>query len=301
MVIFPGSDIYTASLSSYFSSQQAHEHPDCIVYPETVQNVSTAIHTLKIVPNTTLDCQFAVRSGGHAFTTGASNIDSGVTIDLRGLHTVEISPNSSTVSVGVGSTWDAVYAELDHFNLSVAGGRVAGIGVGGLTTGGGLSWHGPRYGFTCDTVKNFEVVLYNGSIVNANDNENPELSWALRGGTNNFGIVTRVDFETFEQGDLWGGVVQYNVSTSQEQIAALSSFNSIGNYDEYSSLEMSFAYSGAAGAAFVVNTIEYTKPTVNPGVFQNISKIPSLASTMRLTNMSDLVTEIAAMQAPGLR
>ncbi|KAI7780583.1 oxidoreductase [Diaporthe eres] len=189
MVIFPGSDSYTASLSSYFSSQQANEYPDCIVYPETAQNVSTAVNALTIIPNTTSDCQFAVRSGGHAFTAGASNIASGVTIDLKGLHALEISPDSSTASLGVGLTWDAVYAQLDHLNLSVAGGRAAGVGVGGLTIGGGLPWHGPRYGFTCDTVKNFEFVLYNGSIVNVNDNENPELLWALRGGTNNFGIV----------------------------------------------------------------------------------------------------------------
>lgn len=301
MVIFPNSDEYTASLSSYFSSQQAEEHPDCIVYPETVQDVSTAVHALTVVLNTTSDCQFAVRSGGHSFTAGASNIDSGVTVDLRGLHSIELSHDLSTVSVGVGSTWDDVYTQLDHLNLSVAGGRVAGVGVGGLTLGGGLSWHGPRYGFTCDTVKNFEVVLHNGSVVNANVNENPELSWALRGGTNNFGIVTRIDFETFRQGNLWGGVVEYELSTSREQIEALASLNGIGNYDEYASLEMSFAYSGAAGAAFIVNTMEYTMPTVDPEVFQNISTIPSLASTMRLTNMSDLALEIAAMQASGLR
>lgn len=301
MVWFPGSENYTASLSSYFAAQQADLYPECIVYPQAADHVAVALHVLTTTSNTTTGCQFAVRSGGHSFTTGASNIETGVTIDLRGLNSIELDQDSTTVSIGVGATWDAVYSQLDPFNLTVAAARAAGVGVGGLTTGGGLSWLGPRYGFTCDTVKNFEVVLANGSVVNANVDENPELFWALHGGSNNYGIVTRIDFEALEQGNLWGGVVQYDLSTSQEQIAALSSFSFQEDYDVYSSLQMSFAYSGAAGAAFIVNTLDYTKPVVNPPVFQELSNIESLASTMRLTNMTDLALEIEALQGAKLR
>jgi len=124
------------------------------------------------------DVDMAIRSGGHMWIPGASNADGGVTLDLRGLNTIEVrgadaadsrstsdhpaSPASlaaTIVSVGVGATWDAVYAKLDPLGLSVAGGRVGGVGVGGLTLGGGLSFFGPRYGWTCDTVSAFEVVL----------------------------------------------------------------------------------------------------------------------------------------------
>lgn len=60
-------------------------------------------------------------------------------------------------------------------------------GVGGLTLGSGVSYTSPRYGFTCDTVTQFEVVLADGSIVEANANRNQDLMWALKGGVNNFG------------------------------------------------------------------------------------------------------------------
>lgn len=55
------------------------------------------------------------------------------------------------------------------------------------------SFHSNRRGFACDNVVNFEVVLANGTIVNANAHENAGLWRALKGGSGNFGFVTRVD------------------------------------------------------------------------------------------------------------
>lgn len=232
---------------------------------------------------------------------GASNIQRGVTIDLRGLNNIELSENQSIVSLGVGASWGNVYSQLDHFNLSVTGGRAFGVGIGGLSIGGGISYFGPRYGWTCDMVTNYILVLANGSIVNANQEENSDLLWALRGGTNNFGIVTRVDLQTFKQGDIWGGVVYHALSTINEQIVALSEFNTPATYDEYSSLISSFGYSGADGVSIIVNNMENTQGVADPPVFQQLSSIPSLESTMRITNMTDLSTETEKLQVNGLR
>ena len=41
-----------------------------------------------------------------------------------------------------------------------------------------------------------QVVLANGKIVNANARSHPDLYFALRGGGNNFGIVTRFGMPT---------------------------------------------------------------------------------------------------------
>lgn len=65
---------------------------------------------------------------------------------------------------------------------------VGDVGVGGFTLGGGLSFMSAAHGFACDNVVNYEVVLANASIVNANENENRDLFWALKGGGNQFGM-----------------------------------------------------------------------------------------------------------------
>jgi hypothetical protein len=43
--------------------------------------------------------------------------------------------------------------------MAVAGGRMSPVGVGGLLTGGGLSFFQPLGGFSCDGIVNHEVGL----------------------------------------------------------------------------------------------------------------------------------------------
>lgn len=125
-VAFPSSPAYNASIASYFSELQEALQPACVVSPQTAEDVSATIKTLTSHPDR--QCKFAVRSGGHASWAGASNIAGGVVIDIRGLNSVDVHPDTSTVSVGVGAEWDDVYAKLDPIGLSVNGGRCAGVG-----------------------------------------------------------------------------------------------------------------------------------------------------------------------------
>jgi FAD/FMN-containing dehydrogenase len=61
------------------------------------------------------------------------------------------------------------------------------VGVGGLLLGGGLSFLSAQFGLASDHVVNYEVVLANSTIVNANRTSNMDLYWALKGGGNQFG------------------------------------------------------------------------------------------------------------------
>lgn len=174
---------------------------------------------------------------------GASNSQGGVTVDLANLNSIDIKAQDSTVSVGPAATWDTVFAKLDPLGLSVAGGRVAGVGVGGLTLGGGLSYFGPRYGWTCDTATAFEVVLADGYIVEASESQNTDLFRGLRGGSSNFGIVTRIDLKTFEQRAVWAATIYSPLSTVDDQIRIFAELSKAGNYDENASFFTGFGYS----------------------------------------------------------
>jgi hypothetical protein len=94
--------------------------------------------------------------------------------------------------------------------------------LGKLMSGlGGISHLSKRYGWGCDNVRNYEVVLANSSISNINLESNPDLYWALRGGGNNFGIVTRFDLEVHPQVPMWGGWDLLLLSGVQDQMAEL--------------------------------------------------------------------------------
>jgi FAD/FMN-containing dehydrogenase len=75
---------------------------------------------------------FAIRSGGHSPSPGAASIDNGVLIDLAGLNGIRYDAASSSVKIGAGNRWKAVYTALDEYNATAVGGRVVDVGVGGF-------------------------------------------------------------------------------------------------------------------------------------------------------------------------
>ena len=127
----PGSASYVQGESSYWSNLQAETLPACRVEPATAKDVSASLLVTKF-----FRCPFAVKSGGHAAFKGASNIDGGLTIDLTNLNFIQVSNDNTLTQVGAGNRWIDVYTHLDPLQLSVVGGRVSDIGVGGLTLGG---------------------------------------------------------------------------------------------------------------------------------------------------------------------
>ncbi|KAK7942538.1 uncharacterized protein PG986_011651 [Apiospora aurea] len=300
-VFLPGSSEYDQSLASYYSLQDSKATPLCIVSPETAEDVSVAIRTLASTANGLSDAVLSIRGPVRGHMTSASNINGGVTIDLRALNSISVNKDQSLALVGPGATWGAVYEHLDPLGLSVNGGRAAPVGIGGLTLGGGISYTSPRYGFTCDSVSNFQIVLANGSIVDAKDD--PDLLVALRGGANNFGVVTRIDFTTFKQGQIWGGMTYHPKRTLADQIEAFVRLNSASTYDEHASQILIFAFSAVMGmlpVGLIVNEIQYTKPEAKPAIFEPIMRLPRYYSTMRLANMADFSREGGGAQSNGL-
>lgn len=130
-------ETYQASLLSYFSQQQEQVAPNCIVIPTVSSDVAKAVKILTRIDILSPDhCKFAVRSGGHASFAGGSNIEHGVTIDLSAINEITVHADRSLTTVGTGQRWGNIYRKLDAMNLTLAGGRAAQVGVGGLTLGG---------------------------------------------------------------------------------------------------------------------------------------------------------------------
>lgn len=302
-VFFPKQAGYSRFLSTSWSQQEQSLTPSCIVRPQNTEDVSKAIKVLsqyqEAGKSIIAGCKFAIRGAGHTPWAGSANIEDGVTIDMASISSVELNPAKTVVSVGAGARWSAVYQALDAVGVGVAGGRVADVGVGGLVTGGGLSHHAPRYGFVCDQVVNYEIVLANGTAVNANATANSDLWFALKGGSNNFGVVTRFDLKTFPQGKLWGGSIYNPIDTLPAQIQAFVDFNNASSYDTNAAVINGYSFTSRIVSWIAVNLLVYTKHEVNPRVLRPFTDIkPQFGNTMRLTNLSDLTSE-QVHNAPG--
>ncbi|KAK1656226.1 hypothetical protein BDP81DRAFT_487653 [Colletotrichum phormii] len=185
---------YEARISTYWSVS-ARLRPWCLIQPWDTSEVSKTLTTLLEAGSGAGDWHIAIRGGGHNHWAGTNNIANGVTIDLVYLNQTSYDPETNLASVGPGDHWKDVYAKLLKSNITVTGGRDGGAGAGGFLLEGGNSYYTGRMGFGADSVRNYEVVLADGSVVNANKETNPDLFKALKGGSSNFGIMTRFDLE----------------------------------------------------------------------------------------------------------
>ncbi|OTA90182.1 hypothetical protein M434DRAFT_14123 [Hypoxylon sp. CO27-5] len=277
----PTEEAYEA-LSTENWSQTVWAKPSCIIQPSSTKELSYVVGT-----TVKWNVKFAVRSGGHSVVPGAANINGGVLIDLAKIDTVEYHADKQVAVVGSGLRWKEVYTSLDPYNVTVVGGRVLEVGVGGLTLGGGLSYLADLYGLVCDNVVNFEVVTATGAIVNANATSNPDLFWALKGGANNFGIVSKFTMKTYDIHDAWGGVRVYSLDALPQIFDALYQYQSVENKDPYANIMLQ-AFPTNASIGAILNIV-YLKPEEEPEAFAPFRNITPLADLTKLQTLTELM------------
>ena len=147
------------------------------------------------------ELDLSVRGGGHNVAGLATN-DGGIVIDLSEMRAVLVDPANETAYAQGGATWGDIDRETQMFGLAAPGGVISTTGIGGLTLQGGLGWLRRKYGASVDSLKSVEIVTADGQVRTASATENPDLFWAVRGAGNNFGVVTRFEFELHPVGPM---------------------------------------------------------------------------------------------------
>lgn len=152
---------------------------------------------------------FTLRGGGHNIA-GLAVADDALMIDLSAMRGVFVDPRRRVARVHPGATLGDVDRETQLHGLAAVLGFVSNTGVAGLTLGGGFGYLTRRHGWTCDTVRGFEVIDAAGRLVRADAAENEDLFWGLRGGGGNFGAVTAIDFDLHPVGpEVVGGLIAW--------------------------------------------------------------------------------------------
>jgi FAD/FMN-containing dehydrogenase len=156
----------------------------------------------------------AVRGGGHN-GGGLGSCDDGLVIDLSGMKGVRVDPTALTVRVAGGCTWGEVDHATHPFGLATPSGIISTTGVGGLTLGGGIGHLTRKCGLSIDNLLAVDMVLADGRFVTANETENSDLFWAVRGGGGNFGVVTSFQFKLHPISTIIGGPTLWELDQTE--------------------------------------------------------------------------------------
>jgi len=211
-VIEPGDAEYEAARKVH--NAMIDKSPRAIVRPQSAEDVAVAVNFAR---ENSLD--LAIRGGGHS-VPGFGVCEGGIVIDLSAMRGVIVDPTNKTAKAQGGATWGDFNNATNEFGLATTGGIISTTGVGGLTLGGGIGYLSRGFGLSCDNVTGAEVVLADGRIVRADETENPDLFWALRGGGGNFGVVTSFDFKLHPVANLYGGPIVFELDSGPDVMRA---------------------------------------------------------------------------------
>ncbi|MER5349565.1 FAD-binding oxidoreductase [Kitasatospora sp. NPDC002551] len=191
----PGDADYDARRTGY--NLALDHHPALVVSAADPGDVSAAVRYAAAQ-----GLAVAVRATGHGISVPT---DGQLVVDTSGLDGVTVDPAARTATVRAGVRWREVIAAAAAHGLAPLSGSNPDVGAVGYTLGGGIGLLGRRHGFAADHVRRLEVVTADGRHRTATPDTEPELFWALRGGKDNFGIVTEMEIDLVPCTGLYGG------------------------------------------------------------------------------------------------
>jgi FAD/FMN-containing dehydrogenase len=150
--------------------------------------------------------ELAVRSGGHS-RPGYGTVDGGLVIDLSPMNSTVVDADAKTAWVETGSTAGQFTNTTAEHDLIAGLGDTGSVGVGGITLAGGVGFLVRKNGLTIDNLLAAEVVTADGEIVQASEESESDLFWAIRGGEGNFGVATRLQLRLDEIPQIVGGML----------------------------------------------------------------------------------------------
>ena len=193
--------------------------PAVIVQPADAGDVAPAI---KLARDNALE--ITIRGAGHNIA-GNAVCNDGLMIDFSNMKNVRVDAGKRRASAEPGATLADLDAATQKHGLATPVGINSTTGVAGLTLGGGFGWLTRKHGMTVDNLVSLDVVTADGRKLRANDKDNADLFWALRGGGGNFGVVTEFEFALHPVGpEILAGLIVFPFAQAKQVLTRYRQF-----------------------------------------------------------------------------
>jgi len=296
-VSFRNSDVYKAQTEAYWAVNQGELASPCRIAPRDSADLQQIMFHISRTGTS-----FAIKSGGHSVVANTSNMIDGITIDLEQLKHVTVYADIGIVDVGVGARWKDVYQKLEGTDYGVVGARAGSVGVGGFLVGGGLSSLSGLLGWACDNVVLLEVVLANGTIVEADHSHHTDLLMALKGGGSNFGVVSRVRLQLVEtHSSIDVAFVQYEGPDFMPAVRAITKYNDLAGSDRAAAVSFSLGGRFDGQPPVIVALLSHPQDVFGSKVFAPFFEIGHHLNIHRRMSQLELSLLYDEMNPKGFR
>ncbi|MER7487031.1 FAD-binding oxidoreductase [Streptomyces sp. NPDC126497] len=208
-VFLPGEPGYAEHIDGF---DRAVEHRPALVV--AVANADDVVTSVRFARDHGLGV--AVQATGHGACLPAD--EHSVYLSTRAMNGVRVNPERRTARLEAGVLWQDVIPLAAEHGLAPLNGSAPFVGAVSYVLGGGIGVLSRRYGYAADHVRRIEVVTADGELRVADQDENPDLFWALLGGKGNFGVVTAIEVELMEVARLYGGGLWYPAESVRDAL-----------------------------------------------------------------------------------
>lgn len=209
-ILFAGDTGYDAARMPW--NVAVDQRPFAVARPETAEEVVAIVRAasasgLRIAPQST----------GHAAAALAdTDLAQTVLVSLADLRGVTVDPAKRTARVLGGSLWNDVLEAAAPHGLTALHGSAGDVSVAGYSLSGGLSFFARHHGLAVNSVRAVQLVTADGSLMRASAEENPDLFWAVRGGSGAFGVVVSLELDLLPYADVFAGMLLWDASHAGE-------------------------------------------------------------------------------------
>jgi FAD binding domain len=212
LLIFPNDPSYDEARQAW--NLAVDQRPAAVALPETADDVVAAVRAAR-----SAGLRVAAQGTGHN-AGPLGDLSDTVLIKTHNMRGVTIDAEMRVARVEAGALWMDVVGPAAAHGLACLHGSSPDVGVVGYTLGGGLSFYGRRYGTAASRVISFDVVTADGELVRADHRQNADLFHAMKGGGGAFGIVTAMEFELFDTGEIQAGHLFFPLERGAEVFKA---------------------------------------------------------------------------------
>ncbi|KAL7954545.1 hypothetical protein V8C34DRAFT_319742 [Trichoderma compactum] len=203
-IVYTKADPVYGAIGSAFRKSTSTQ-PLAVVRPLNESHVQAAIKIVRAAGLPLGICSGGLETAGRNF----KGVDKGIILDLRSLCSITVSDDKTSAIIGGGTIAADLAVSLSKQGVFTPIGWHPRLGYAGWAMGGGYGLYSSPYGLGVDNVLGARVVLADGSVVHVNDNNHPDLCWALRGAGNGiWGVVTQLTIRLYPPPNLLIGTLR---------------------------------------------------------------------------------------------